>query len=105
MQSSSKSGRRRRIRRSREQWRSLVTRFEESGQRREAFCAETGISVSTLRRWCSRFRQRTAPAVSPAPVFVELPAQQEPPAPSAPSWEVELQLDAGVVLRLRRAPC
>jgi transposase-like protein len=102
MHSSSTSGRQRRTRRSREEWRSLVSRFEESGQTREAFCAETGISASTLRRWCSRLQEPSRPAVSQAPVFVELPAEEKKAEASDLPWEVELQLGAGFVLRLRR---
>ena len=101
MEGSSKSSNQKRVRRRREEWRSLVSRFEQSGQTREAFCAETGISVSTLRRWSSRLRQRPRPAVSQAPVFVEVPAEQSNAEASAPPWEVELQLGGGVVLRLR----
>ena len=93
----------RRVRRSREEWRALVSRFEESSQTREAFCAQMGLSVSTLRRWCSRFRERPRPAVSRAPVFVELPAEEKRVEASVHPWEVELQLGGGVVLRLRRA--
>ena len=101
MGGSSPASTQRRVRRRREEWRSLVSRFEASGQTREAFCAETGISVSTLRRWSSRLRERPRAAVSPAPVFVELPsAQRDAEAPALP-WEVELQLGGGVVLRLR----
>lgn len=102
MEGSSKSSTSRRVRRTREEWRALVSRFEQSGQRREDFCAEMGIAVSTLRRWCSRFRQRARAAVSQAPVFVELPAEEKQLAASVSPWEVELQLGAGVVLRLRR---
>ena len=105
MESSGKSGTQRRIRRSREEWRELAARFEASGQTRERFCAEMGIGVSTLRRWCSRLRERTPPASGGAAVFVELPAEEKRPRASVQPWEVELQLDAGVVLRLRRAPC
>lgn len=102
MSNASKSGMQRRTRRNREQWRSLVSRFQESGQTREAFCAETGISVSTLRRWCSRFREQSRPALPHAPVFVELPAEESKTGASVQPWEMELQLGAGVVLRLRR---
>lgn len=105
MENSVKSETRRHIRRSREEWRELVARFEASGQTREDFCAEMGIGESTLRRWCSRFRERTSTASTAASVFVELPAEKESPAPLRSPWEVELQLDAGVVLRLRRGPC
>jgi transposase-like protein len=94
-----------RIRRSREEWEVLVTRYEESGQTPERFCAEMGIGQSTLRRWCNRLRKHSPPTVSRAPVFVELPTEQPRPAAPVSSWEVELQLDTGVVLRLRRAPC
>lgn len=66
MESSSKSDTQRRIRRNREEWRARVARFEASGQTRERFCAEVGIGESTLRRWCSRLRERTSPAVYPA---------------------------------------
>jgi transposase-like protein len=107
MENISTPGTHRRIRRNREQWQALVARFEESGQTREQFCAEMDIGLSTLRRWCSRFRERTPRAVSraPAPVFVELPADPNRTDASVPAWEVELQLDAGMVLRLRRAAC
>lgn len=101
MEGSSKGSTQRRVRRSRAEWRSLVSRFEASGQTREAFCAETGISVSTLRRWSSRLRPQPRRAVSPAPVFVELPAEERDAAAPALPWEVELQLGGGVVLRLR----
>ena len=105
MENSNKSATQRQIRRSREQWRELVARFEASGQTRERFCAEMGIGESTLRRWCSRLRERTPPAMSQAPVFVELPAEEKGPGAAVQPWEVELQLDTGVVLRLRRGPC
>lgn len=103
MSSAVKTGMQRRMRRSREEWSSLVSRFEESGQTREAFCAEAGISVSTLRRWCSRFRQGARPELSQVPVFVELPAEEKPAEEALiQPWEVELQLGGGVLLRLRR---
>ena len=105
MASSNKSTTQRQIRRSREEWRELVARFEASGRSREDFCAEMGIGASTLRRWCSRFRERTPTASTTTPVFVELPDEEKRPATVHRPWEVELQLDAGVVLRLRRGPC
>ncbi len=102
MESASKPGTQRRVRRSREEWQVLVARFEDSGQTRGQFCAEMGIGESTLRRWCSRLQDRPPGVMSQAPVFVELPAQHKRPGAATPPWEVELQLDVGVVLRLRR---
>ena len=105
MANSGKPAAQRHIRRSREEWRELVARFEASGQTREEFCAEMGIGESTLRRWCSRFRKQPPAASCGTPVFVELPAEEKKSSASVQPWEVELQLDAGVVLRLRRGPC
>ena len=39
-----------RVRRSAEQWRELVARFEQSGQSREQFCAERGLEYVVLKR-------------------------------------------------------
>jgi transposase-like protein len=105
MDSTSQPGTDRRIRRSREEWEVLVTRYEESGQTPERFCAEMGIGQSTLRRWCSRLRERSPAPGSRSPVFVELPSEQKQPGSTAQPWEVEVQLGAEVVLRLRRTPC
>ena len=92
----------RRVRRSENEWRELFARFDQSGQTREAFCAEQGIVLSSFIRWRKKLRTgvRTAPVVAPDPVFVELTSKHE-----ASPWEVELELSAGVVLRLRRAAC
>lgn len=105
MDSTSQPSTHRQIRRSREEWEVLVTRYEESGQTPEQFCTEMGIGQSTLRRWCSRLRERSPVPGSQAPVFVELPSEQQRASSTAQPWEVELQLGAGVLLRLRRAPC
>ncbi len=92
----------RRVRRSESEWRELFARFDQSGQTREAFCAEHGIVLSSFIRWRKKLRTGvcTAPVVAPDPVFVELTSKHE-----ASPWEVELELSAGVVLRLRRAAC
>jgi putative transposase len=105
MERASNPGTQRRIRRSREEWQALVARFQDSGQTPEQFCAELGIGQSTLRRWCSRLQERPPEVVTQAPVFVPLTSEERRHAVSAQSWEVELQLDTGVVLRLRRGGC
>jgi transposase-like protein len=96
---------RRRIRRSPEQWRELFARFEQSGQSREQFCTAHDLGVSTFGRWRQRLRRerRVSAAAGGDALFVEL--AQETSARAAPPWEVELQLGAGVILRLRQAPC
>ncbi len=92
------STRQRRVRRSEGEWREIFDRFDQSGVTREAFCAEHGIVLSSFMRW--RKKLRSSPVAAHEPVFVELTPQGE-----ASPWEVELELGAGVMLRLRRAPC
>jgi len=96
------STRQRRVRRSEGEWRELFARFDESGVTREAFCAEHGIVLSSFIRWRKKLRPGvpSLPAASHDPVFVELTSKRE-----ASPWEVELELGAGMVLRLRRAAC
>ena len=91
----------RRVRRSEAEWRDLFARFEQSGQTREAFCAEHSVVLSSFIRWWKKLHQGSQhrAAVVQDPVFVELASGREP------RWEVELQLGAGVVLRLRPLAC
>ena len=95
-----------RIRRGENAWRELVVCFEQSGQTREQFCAEQGLALSTFSRWRQRLRSTVQEATTPSAdaVFLEL-APEEALATAAPTWDMELQLGADVVLRLRRAAC
>lgn len=96
-------------RRSEAQWRALFLAFETSGETRRRFCARHGVALSTFDWWRRRLRE-PAGSVSVAPLrsaalFVELTAPMAPvrelPGRAA-AWDVELELGAGVVLRLRR---
>lgn len=93
---------RRRVRRSREQWRELLERFEHSGQSREEFCRAQGLTLSSFAHW-RRALGKTAAGrrdIAGPPVFLEL---TPPASASAGIWDLELELGSGVVLRLRRA--
>ena len=90
-----------RRRRSEAEWRELVERFEGSGQTRERFCAEQGVALSSLGYWRRKVHQGVChpPAGRPEAVFVELQSAHSSP------WDVELELGAGMVLRVRRQGC
>ena len=94
---------RRRVRRTEAQWRELVARFEASGQSQAAFCAEQGVVASSFARWCQRLRRAACrqSAVVADSVFVELAPERD----GMGHWDVELELGAGVVLRLMRPTC
>ena len=105
-------GTRRRARRTAAQWRKLIERFDRSGQTRGNFCTANGLALSTFDLWRRKLGEAQAPAdeAHPESLFVELTNATESPgsrtAVGTGAWEVELELGAGVVLRLRRAaPC
>ena len=103
-------GTRHRVRRTAAQWRKVVEQFERSGQTRGKFCAANGLALSTFDLWRRKLPAAPVAEARPEPLFVELtpPAPTQTPVGSTGTgaWEVELELGAGVVLRLRRAaPC
>jgi len=85
----------RRVRRTEEQWREVLRRFEASGLSTRAFCQREGISASSLQRWRSRGDRALAPR------FVELAPPRATSAVSSTAWALELELPDGVRLRLR----
>ena len=99
-------GTRRAGRRNAAQWQELIERFEREGQTRTRFCAAHGLALSTFDLWRRKLRgASTAREPQPQALFVEL-SNPTVAQPCTPAWEVELELGAGVVLRVRRAaPC
>ena len=102
-------GTRHRARRTAAQWQKLIERFEGSGQTRGKFCAAHGLALSTFDLWRRKLHATPAAVAEERPegLFVELthPTQTQtaPTSSVTGGWEVELELGAGMVLRLRRA--
>jgi hypothetical protein len=93
------------------QWHALVSAFEKSGTSRRAFCARHGVALSTFDWWRKRLRavprEAHAGRAERDALFVELTAPAAALADSrrvVPAWDLELELGAGMVLRLRRSP-
>lgn len=88
------------VRRSAQEWRAIVSRYEHSGQTLKQFCAVEQLAPSTFSLWRRKLRQSASDsAANGAARFVEL--ADSSPAPS-PMWEAELDLGDGVLLRVRR---
>ena len=90
-----------RIQRTREQWKALVHEFTTSDLTKVAFCKKHGIATSCLYRWQKVFAEQPVLAD-----FIDITqpvakATPEPPAADNKQWQVELELGAGIVLRLR----
>ena len=105
--SGGRSSRRTRVARSAAQWRELFEAFEASGLSKSAFCRERGLALSSFNRALRELRGDGASASSQPLTrspFVEVAAPQMAEGPS-PSFELELQLSAETVLRLRMGRC
>ncbi|MBK1733318.1 IS66 family insertion sequence element accessory protein TnpA [Thiococcus pfennigii] len=94
-----------RVRRSRADWQAVISRAERSALSTAAFCAAEGISTTSFYLWRKRLRGM-APSVpephGPPPEFLDLGELSRPAKTGAASWDLELDLGSGVVLRLRR---
>jgi len=86
-----------RKRRSRAEWEQLMASYEVSGETQREFCDQHHVAYSSFCYWRKRLR---IPATneSTLPSLIELPA---PVADEARLWRIELDLGAGIVLRIR----
>lgn len=97
-------GQKKRRRRSREQWRSILERFEASGLGVEAFCAREGLNESSFRRWRSLLADGASVGVVPARPperagFVDAGVLG---LGGGGRIEIRLELGDGIVLHLKR---
>lgn len=98
---SQSSLRRTKVRRDAAAWQQIFAEQQASGLTHRAYCHAHGIGLSTFSRW----RRVLAGSGAMAPVRVAHPfVAIEPPVTSrdVAAWDLELELGAGVVLRLRR---
>ena len=102
VQPQSTSRRRVRIMRTQDQWKTLLDEFNTGGLTKSAFCKKHRIATSSLYRWQKLFNDRAGDAD-----FVDVTeslanAPKSHPVPMRDNdWQVELELGAGIVLRLR----
>jgi transposase-like protein len=80
--------------RSRAQWQRLLAAYDQRTVTRREFCAQAGVSPSTLDYWRRKLRDEGSARAG----FIELAGGED----GRSRWEVELALGDGVVLRLAR---
>ena len=93
--------------RSRAQWQALIARAKDSELSVIEFCRRESVSTASFYTWRNRLRRQSdsqpqrvaAPLSSP---FIDLGTLDGPKA-NATAWLIELDLGAGMVLRLRRS--
>ena len=87
-------------RRSRDDWRQLITEYEAGQLTQRQFCEYHQLAYSTFCYWRKRLSAgavRTELAAVSVPL-IELPVL---PTPGQSDWRLELELGQGVVLRLK----
>ncbi len=87
--------------RSKDQWKSMVSAYESSDLSHVAFCKQHRIAPSNLYKWRNYFAEQ-----APNSEFIDItePLSVTSPSPVAQSdsaWQVELTFGRGMVLRLR----
>jgi len=90
-----------RVRRTAEQWRSLIAEQSESGLSQAAFCKRKRLSLSTFSLWKRRLAEPGVLAATQKEdeaTWIDLGQL----ASSRAGWDIELDLGDGVCLRLRR---
>ncbi len=99
MQTNKKSSsKKRRPRRSAEQWRTILARFEQGDLSFKDFCRQEDIPRDTFQRWRNRFLGKSN---SPVPGFLELHPPMIESSPGTHPWSLELDLPGGGHLRIR----
>jgi len=92
----------RRARRGRAQWQGLIERAAHSPQSISAFCRAEDVSTASFYSWRKRLGAATpGGAVAEDGTFLAL-GTLGPEIGGAAPWDIELELGAGMVLRLRR---
>lgn len=91
-----------RVMRSQGQWNALLAEFNNSGLTKTAFCKKHRIATSSLYRWQQLLSEQTGVTDF---IDVTQPLASTPESSLAQvhdnDWQVELELGAGIVLRLR----
>ena len=89
-----------RSRRSQDEWRALMARFDSSGLGVEAFCRREAISAASFYRWRGLLGD-AGDGGEAAPAFVDL-GTLNPASSSKSRLELKLELGDGLVLHLVR---
>jgi len=94
-----------RVMRSKAQWQSLITEYENSPLNQQAFCDKHKIAVSSFHKWRKHFglQPPAAPFVEIGQALAAASVSEQTSSDAEKSWEVELELGQGLLLRLRYA--
>jgi len=96
MPSTRTTGKRRHPRRSAEQWRTIIERYESSDLSQVDFCRRENLSLTSFGRWRQRFLAEEGQSG-----FVELLPESSLVPQGDGNWTLEIDLPGGGSLRFR----
>lgn len=86
------------VRRTREQWQSLINEQQQSGFTQAQFCQQNKLAVSSFCNWKRRLSENTEDKQRVEDrTWLSLPEQL---FSSSGNWNIELDLGGGICLRL-----
>ena len=90
------------IRRTPEQWQSLIQQWQDSGLPATQFCKQQEIGYASFCNWRKRItsQELAADNAVEAVQFLDLQSLTSTPSSDAKSWNIVLSLGNGVELRL-----
>lgn len=88
-------------RRTAQQWSAVLEQYRHSGLTQTAFCEAQGLAISSFTSALRRARESDV-ELPRADAFAPVVVDGVTPLDSSSAWDIELTLDAGVVLRIRR---
>ena len=91
-----------RVRRTREEWISILNHYRQSNSSQSAFCREHNLSLTTFNKWMHRLKTESASVSEPD--FVAVTTEQTADAPpQSGKLHVRLTLGDGAVLELHQS--
>ncbi len=94
----------RKIKRTPEQWKAIISEYESSGLTQRDFCLQQGVAYSSFTYWLKKLKEMGPASYVDAvstPLFVGIEPSRSPSTASN-NWDVELAFANGMVLRLRQ---
>jgi hypothetical protein len=99
-----------RIQRNASQWEKLIEAQKQSGLNIKEYCQQNTLTTSNFYGW--RKRLKTVKVTPTSPLNNEhkiqadwLKLDLEPKSPTIKTWDIELHLPNGIVLKMNQASC
>ncbi|MCW8800283.1 MAG: hypothetical protein OQK71_05090 [Desulfobacter sp.] len=97
-----------RIQRSTSQWQELIEAQKQSSLTIKEFCRQQGVTTSGFYGWRKRLKEsNNGPQLNGSTDWLPIDLNSAVPSPTAnvSSWDIELHLPNGVILKMSQQTC